>query len=244
MLQFGKDNMLLSIERTIYITLLGMGCYFIYLGDVIGKFQAKGTDFATDKEPITELPTINMWFWPNLEDFKYGRDFNISLQANGKPKGINLTHGDNTVPDAGLVMHFHDTYPPNNWLKITPTNFLPDMELDYLLTLTIENPRIMWPRPFQGRAQTQVGVTLNAENNSLNCHGGKFYDGDVKPLLSLPGNDNVMIISPQKSIYLEDIQPQQQHRYWGQHSSKYVIYSPIKAQKSKVNDPVKSFKRV
>ena len=63
------------------------------------------------------------------------------------------------------------------------------------MTLTIENPRILRPRPFKGRAQTQVGVTLNAENNSLNCHGGKFYDGDVKPLLSLPGNDKVTIIS-------------------------------------------------
>ena len=87
--------MLHSIERTIYITLLGMGCYFIYLGDVIGKFQARGTDFSTYKEPIKELPTINMWFWPNLEDFKYGHDFNISLQANGKPKGINLMLGEN-----------------------------------------------------------------------------------------------------------------------------------------------------
>ena len=103
-------------------------------------------------------------------------------------------------------MHFQDIYPPNNWLKITPTNFLSDMELDYVLTLTIENLSIMRARPLMGRARTQVGV-LNAENNSLNCHGGKFYDGDVKPLLSLPGNDNVMIISPQKSIYLEDIQP-------------------------------------
>ena len=115
MFQFRKENMLLSFERTIYITLLGMGCYFIYLGDVIGKFQARGTDFSTYKEPITELPTINMWFWPNLEDFKYGHDFNISLQANGKPKGINLTLGENKVPDAGLVMHFQDIYPPNNW---------------------------------------------------------------------------------------------------------------------------------
>ena len=130
-----------------------------------------------------------MWFWPNLEDFKYGRDFNISLEANGRPNGINLTLGENSIPDAGLVIYIRPT---------TGTN---------VLTLTIENPRILRPRPFKGRAQTQVGVTLNAENNSLNCHGGKFYDGDVKPLLSLPGNDNVMIISPQKSIYLEDIQP-------------------------------------
>ena len=126
---------------------------------------------------ITEVPTINMRFWPNLEDFKYGRDFNISLEANGRPNGINLTLGENSIPDAGLVIYIRPT---------TGTN---------VLTLTIENPRILRPRPFKGRAQTQVGVTLNAENNSLNCHGGKFYDGDVKPLLSLPGNDKVTIIS-------------------------------------------------
>ena len=78
-----------------------------------------------------------------------------------------------------LVMHFQDIYPPNNWLKITPTNFLPDMELDYVLTLTIENLSIMRARPLMGRARTQVGVTLNAENNSLNCHGGKFPEKQI-----------------------------------------------------------------
>ena len=63
------------------------------------------------------------------------------------------------------------------------------MQLDYTLTYTFKNPGIV--------SHTQVGIILSTENNTVSCHGGKFYDGDIQPVLSKLGMDNVLITGGQ-----------------------------------------------
>ena len=203
MFQLGKELVLLLFDKFIYISLLGIGCYFIHQGDVVSNFQSKGTNFAMSKETITELPTITTYLWPPSKDFMLGRDYNISYQAAGSHGGLNLTYGNNFLKDVGLSLNLvqldssNTTGTPTNWLKITPTNFLPGMQLDYMLTYTFKNPDIA--------THTQVGIILSTENNTLNCHGGKYYDGDILPVLSRLGMDNVLTISAEKFIYLGDV---------------------------------------
>ena len=47
-----------TIEKVIYLSLLGLGIYFIDQGDVIQRYRIKRTNFAEYSEPASELPTI------------------------------------------------------------------------------------------------------------------------------------------------------------------------------------------
>ena len=41
-----------------YLSLLVLGSYFIYQGDVLAKFSLERTSYAMYKEPVFEMPTI------------------------------------------------------------------------------------------------------------------------------------------------------------------------------------------
>ena len=50
------------------------------------------------------------------------------------------------------------------------------MQLEYTMTYTFKNSAIV--------SHTQVGIILSTENNAVNnCHGVKYYDRDIQPLL-------------------------------------------------------------
>ena len=48
----------LIIEKTIFLSILGLRMYFIYHGDVLSRFEKKRTNFLSYEESITELPTL------------------------------------------------------------------------------------------------------------------------------------------------------------------------------------------
>ena len=193
MFKIRSEHILLLFNKIIYITLLGIGCYFIRQGDVIGKFEAKGTNYLIYDEKITEFPTIVTYLWPPKPNLIYARDFNITFQAIGYSVGINLTDGKNIVPGTGLIVDFHEMGMSFFQSKLTANNFLPHMQLDYSLTYSFENESTM--------ARSQAAISFTTENNTLTCHGGIYFDGDVDPLSSDLGQDNYIVISPVKFIY-------------------------------------------
>ena len=70
--------LLFVIENMIYITLLGVGIYFIYEGDVVQRYHRKRTNFAVYEEPMTELPTVVTYVQlATNEQIKLTEDFNI-----------------------------------------------------------------------------------------------------------------------------------------------------------------------
>ena len=90
------EFMSVAIDRIVYLSLLGLGMYFIYEGDVVYRYRLKKTNFAEKSEPVKELPTILAHI-----EFKYpfskvplicGKDFNISLQVT-EETSLNLTSG-------------------------------------------------------------------------------------------------------------------------------------------------------
>ena len=58
MLSLKSENVLRIVDNFLYIGLVSLGCYLIYHGKVIPKFQQKRSNFAEYNEPITELPTF------------------------------------------------------------------------------------------------------------------------------------------------------------------------------------------
>ena len=90
------------IQNALHVFLISVGIYFIYMGDVVNRFQAKKTYFAEYYEPITELPTIWTWitFSKDPPGLTLGRDFNISWWWwPNRKKEIPLKLGLNALDD-------------------------------------------------------------------------------------------------------------------------------------------------
>ena len=90
------EFMSIAIDRIVYLSLLGLGMYFIYEGDVVYRYRLRKTNFAERSEPVKELPTILAHIEFNYPFSKVplicGKDFNISLQVS-EETSLNLTSG-------------------------------------------------------------------------------------------------------------------------------------------------------
>ena len=81
------------LDILFYISLLGLGIFFIYVGDVIQRFQAQRTTFAVYRESMIELPTISTYIYPIPSNFSMGVDFNLTLEGKILRPGINFLNG-------------------------------------------------------------------------------------------------------------------------------------------------------
>ena len=129
------------IEKAIYLSLLGLGIYFVYQGDVIQRYRIKRTNFAEYSEPVSELPTIITRVEHNKGMHaihpKFGTDYAIFLRdpwvlpQKGWPpfnyttvqEGVN-----NTILVRGVTLKFkleigYDFDGKNEILRITPLHF-------------------------------------------------------------------------------------------------------------------------
>ena len=68
-------------QSFVYLALLCLGVYFIYLGEILQKFQLQRTNFAEIEEPVSEFPTIFLFidYRDSNSYLEYEKDFKISF---------------------------------------------------------------------------------------------------------------------------------------------------------------------
>ena len=58
MFQLKKQHIITFVDKLFSFSLFGLGIFFIYMGDVIPRYQIGQTNFAVYQETMKELPTI------------------------------------------------------------------------------------------------------------------------------------------------------------------------------------------
>ena len=84
-----KEHVLLLLDKLLHFSLLGLGIYFIHMGDVVPRFWLGRTNFAEYQEVMNEFPTISTYIQNVPENFTMGKDFNLSLGGKILKLGIN-----------------------------------------------------------------------------------------------------------------------------------------------------------
>ena len=196
-----------GVERAIYLfILICLGVYFIYIGDVVNRFQAKKTNLAEYFEPITELPTIFAWIefseGSKPTNFKLGLDFNITwIWDYDDMDSYSLRLGKN-IFNNGLELEFEevpeiDIKHPLMY-KIIPLNFPDGMPKDYLFSLHFDFTK-------NDTTVERAGIAFSTRNNS-HCGGlydGNFFDGKVFESLAKKRELKLIKLSPVKYLYTD-----------------------------------------
>ena len=150
-----------ALNKTVYIALLILGCYFIYQGQVVERFVDEKCDFSDYPEDVSELPTLQTFISPYNDVLMYGHDFNISYGVFGL-QSHNLTLGINTIVPDVLQVHFEQLYGLNVF-KISPLNFSTDISKYYLWY----NLSYIFSSNLKLNDNTQVVTIISSENNSV-----------------------------------------------------------------------------
>ena len=87
-------------EKLVYVCLMSLGFYFIYQGDGWNNFVNQRSNFAEYNEPISELPTIVVWFqYPHVDEYpnlKLGTDFFLYYWEYPWWSSLSLKEGNNS----------------------------------------------------------------------------------------------------------------------------------------------------
>ena len=164
-----------TLNALVYISLFSLGCFFIYQGNVVQRFQEKKTNNAEHTEVAAEMPTIVTWPEPVNWSTKllFGENYTIVFESSGKE--TILKEGFNKHSTA--IVHMKIKY--NRWwvrmFRITPMNF---SSIPHYFTLKYQ---------FKNNLNAEynvskIGIKLTSSNNShCECgYGLKYLDGDVK----------------------------------------------------------------
>ena len=100
----------LIIDKLVYVTMLGLGIYFIYQGEVVQRFHLMRTNFMVYEEPIYEHPTIITYISPSIKNVTFGKDFKIYYTPGDEYKKEELTYGLNKISGSALEMNFKLSY--------------------------------------------------------------------------------------------------------------------------------------
>ena len=207
--------MIWIVHKLFHSTMIALGCYFIYQGEVVQKYKSKMTNFALSEENIAELPTIKTWISPLTSQFKLGKDFNITYKSGteaSEMKPVNLSLGNNSI-DGDLTVNFQ-RLPGRNIFQITPANFSPEMSLDHVLVWEFKNEDQM-----KGK---KIGLSLSTEIDVMTCNNYKHFDGEVDEIFSWIGKRNKLKINPEKVIYRKEIRNCRQRPYFEEFNKKFI----------------------
>ena len=160
-----------AIQRALNFLLVGVGIYFIYMGDVIPRFWLGRTNFAEYQEVMNELPTISTYIINVPKNFTMGKDFYLSLNGKTMEFGINDIQG--LVTDSSLKVNVQYVLPEQfftrsgkwiHWVQIKPLNFSAEapqvLTLEYSFVSTLN--------------ESQIGTYLTPENASFECMGSNL----------------------------------------------------------------------
>ena len=129
----------LVIENMVYVTMVGLGIFLIFHGDVVHKFQLRRTNFAIYEEDIFELPNIVTYIWP-MKNFTLGKDFSIFFRSgfDHSTKWKMLKRGENKIVGRNFTMHLENLFeglsaadPQPNSFRIKANNFSAGMPVDF-----------------------------------------------------------------------------------------------------------------
>ena len=205
MFSMKAENVFRILDNFLYIGLASLGCYLIYHGAVISKFEHKRTNFAEYNEPITELPIFvtrvrqTQGVSTNLN---FGENYWIFFGENILPgtEYKNLSQGENSLNGLGLKLEIKNGYWGQHRLKITPYN----VSDEYLgtgkkiqLTFKFENHSLV----------SQVGISLSSRNNSHCGMGSTSHDGLPSYVHAKPGEKNKVYLNNEKYVFSSDIEP-------------------------------------
>ena len=185
------------LDRLFYISLLGLGIFFIYKGDVIQRFQAQRTTFAVYRESMIELPTISTYIYPIPSNFSMGVDFNLTLEGKILRPGINFLNGsglkvdfEHMIPE--LLVDEHGKKAFKFRITIRPFNFSLRMPTYFRLNYTFASPL----------PESQIGIYATSENNSKGCLQN-YYDGEKTTVIAKGGDWFGLNLQPMKFLYLQ-----------------------------------------
>ena len=173
-MNYPKINTRLVVPITdsfLYCFLFGLGCYFIYQGQVVQKFTLGRTNFAEFDEELTELPTLVAFIDDGgTNSLKIVIDFNISYIVSDSKNITNFTAtilkiGENFIAENLRLLL--DLIYDGNFLKIS--------FIDYDSTLSNA-----FGFMFRNTSVHKVALFLTTENNSVTVDvGGKYRDGKI-----------------------------------------------------------------
>ena len=110
----------LLVEKLIYVTMISLGIFLIYKGEIIQRFQLQRTNFAVYEEAIFKLPHIVMYIVPH-KNITFGKDYmihyNIGKHRKEHTDWKMLTQGNNTAKGQTLVLNFQNLYEGFSWQK-------------------------------------------------------------------------------------------------------------------------------
>ena len=129
--EWWKSRSFQIVDNVFYVTLLILGIYFIYQGDVWYRYSSRKTLFAESDEPLTEFPNIILR--QNGGGTDLGEDFNITFTAKTAAFSTerNLTFGENSFVNTDLKVYFEQIDEKMGHGKVfmmTPSNFVPGMD--------------------------------------------------------------------------------------------------------------------
>ena len=202
------------IHNSVYVVLLLIGCYFIYNGHVVDRFQQRRTNFAEYHEHIIELPAITAWMEYSLSrkakprNLLFGKDFNVymsklsSLVENSSLKQKNqLSLGKNNISGLTLQLHVQDTW--EDWgggqlLRLYPSDFSQGSQHDFVISFKFETHANL--------ESSRAAIALSSTNNSYCGFGfsGTDFDGEITDVHAKAGEIKWMKIKPEKYIFIKD----------------------------------------
>ena len=196
MIPLKKEHVLSLFDNLLCFCLLGLGVYFIYMGDVIPRFWLGRTNFAQYDEALTELPIIATYVTNVPVSFTIRKDFNLSLNGKILDLGINNIKShihlkvrlQHVMPELQLFINDVQTH----FLQIRPLNFPPEvphrLDLLYSFATTLN--------------KSQIGIYLSSENTTFECFE-RNYDGEKITILAKMGQDLTLKLQPRKIIHLQ-----------------------------------------
>ena len=200
-----KVNIVLWIlDKLVYISMLGLGMYFIYQGEIVKRFQLKMTNFAVYEDKLTEPPIVVTYIFP-VTNVTFKEDFQIQFKAGmDESNGWQaLDYGENLITEANLSLSFQNLYPGTTAQSRFPNVFV--LKLLKYHSTSVPSLRLRYvfesSKPFN---DSKIHFSLRADNNLGSCEG-RFGDGDVQTSASNLGKWIELSFVKEKRIYLAGI---------------------------------------
>ena len=227
----------LVIENMVYVTMVGLGIFLIFHGDVVHKFQLRRTNFAIYEEDIFELPNIVTYIWP-MKNFTLGKDFSIFFRSgfDHSTKWKMLKRGENKIVGRNFTMHLENLFeglsaaePQPNSFRIKANNFSAGMPVDFRLKYTFQNSSIM--------TGSEIIFSLRPENGCLSCNGN-YHEGEIQRTTVSLGKVTKLTLAGEKWYYLPEHRKCRKRPY-----NDILIETILKQVKSNCVRPCKPVKR-
>ena len=206
----------LVFEKVIYLIMVILGFYFVYEGEVFGRFYRGRTNFAVYEEEISEHPVI-VTLMENSYNYKpliLGKDFKVMYRRGihgSVSSAVNLTFGENAIEKVVVSVRKQRYNPAFYEFHVTSTNSSTNIPLDYGFIYVLENATV----------SMQLNVMIRTANGTVPCNG-KFNDGKTYGRVLPLGQFATFTITPEKKIHLPDAKRCRLKPYTTEFNEKFI----------------------